>query len=198
MRSSAVLGCHSGCGFSVGWGCYALVNDKHCITHELALCFHYPVQLINLQWHFNLFNCSSSFGRCCILLLWCRLYSLEPKEQSYSEANSCFRSFRVCSAYQVLSGWSYQGGWDGQGMLYAWEQRGMHAGFRCENLMEGDNLEGLDVDGRPIWKWILKNGMGEWRQDWSGLDGDLWVVAVNIIAKQVNKPCEHRNENLVP
>jgi len=37
-------------------------------------------------------------------------------------------------------------------MWYTWEQRGIHAGFHCENLMEGDDLEGLDVDGRPIIK----------------------------------------------
>ena len=39
--------------------------------------------------------------------------------------------------------------------------------------------------------------MEEWRQDWSGLDRDLWVVAVNIIIKQVNKTYEHSNEDLV-
>ena len=73
-------------------------------------------------------------------------------KQSSSEANSCFRSFIVCSAYQVLSGWSYQGGWDGQGMWYTGEQRGMHAGVWWENVMEGNNLEGVDVDGRAVWK----------------------------------------------
>lgn len=37
-----------------------------------------------------------------------------------------------------------------EGMWYICEQRGMHAGFWCEKLVEGDSLEGLDVDGREV------------------------------------------------
>jgi hypothetical protein len=37
--------------------------------------------------------------------------------------------------------------------------------FRCGNLKEGDHLEGLDIDGRVLLKWILKKYEG-----WHGLD----------------------------
>jgi hypothetical protein len=53
-----------------------------------------------------------------------------------------------------------------------WEAGEVHARFWWGNLRERDHLEGLDVDGRIILKWIFR----KWnRESWIGL---IWLRKV--------------------
>jgi hypothetical protein len=57
----------------------------------------------------------------------------------------------------------------------------VHTGFWWGDLREGDHLEDLDVDGRIILKWILKQWLGD--MDWNALaqDRDSWWAHVNAV-----------------
>jgi len=49
-------------------------------------------------------------------------------------------------------------------MWHVLETGEVHAGFWWDNLRERDHFEDLDVDGRLIFKWIVR----KW-------DGDVWT-----------------------
>jgi hypothetical protein len=62
-------------------------------------------------------------------------------------------------------------------------KRGVHTGFWCGDLREGDHLGDPGIDGRIILKWIFKNLDGG--MDWIELaqDGDRWWALVNAVMK---------------
>ena len=57
----------------------------------------------------------------------------------------------------------------------------MHVRFWWGDLMEGDHLKDLGVDGWIILKWIFKNRNGGMDQIHVTQDRDRWGVFVNAI-----------------
>ena len=57
----------------------------------------------------------------------------------------------------------------------------MHAGFKRENLREGDHFKDRGLDGRIILKWVL----GKWHGGINWIDltqgTDIWRVVVNAL-----------------
>ena len=56
----------------------------------------------------------------------------------------------ICSAHQILFGWSDDGGGDG------WARREKCTGLWWENMKEGGQLEGLGIDEKILLIWIIK------------------------------------------
>ena len=65
------------------------------------------------------------------------------------------KTFIICVPHQILSGWSNQGKWDGQGMWHIWDRTEMQTGFWWGKLKERDHLEDIGIDGSLILKLIL-------------------------------------------
>jgi len=55
--------------------------------------------------------------------------------------------------------------------------RRLHTGIWWGDLVEGDHLEELGIDGKVILKWIFMKWDGE---AWTGL---LWLRIVNVVMK---------------
>jgi hypothetical protein len=66
-------------------------------------------------------------------------------------------------------------------MRHLWETGEVNRVFWWGYLTEKDHLEDLGLDGKIIWKWILKKWDGV--MDWIGLvqDRDRWWTVVNAV-----------------
>jgi hypothetical protein len=62
--------------------------------------------------------------------------------------------------YQVANHFTKPQTWTDSLVQHAWVRGEVHTGFWWEDLREGDHLEGPDVDGRIILKWIFKKWDG--------------------------------------
>ena len=87
----------------------------------------------------------------------------------------------ICTAHQVLYGWSNEEELDGQGIWHVWRGGEVHIGFWWENLREEDNLEEVSVDWKIILKWVLKKFVGS--MNWIDLaqDRDRWWALLNAV-----------------
>ena len=69
-------------------------------------------------------------------------------------------SFMIRTPHQIFLGRSNQEEWDGRGMWHVWGIGEMPAGFWWGNVMEGDYLKNLGLDGKIILKWMFNNEVG--------------------------------------
>jgi hypothetical protein len=98
--------------------------------------------------------------------------------RKYRHKDCIMRSFVTCKLYQILIGWSNQGGWVGRDTYDGWKRWEMHTLFR------------LDHEGqRPLWRPREDNIRMDTREvGWEGVewihlaqDRDHWRALMNRV-----------------
>jgi len=94
-----------------------------------------------------LFLCGSRKSINVLLILSCPYLSGNKRRRG----NCIVRSFIICTLYQMLLGWSYQGEGDGWDMRQAWERREI-----LVKVWSEIHLGDLGIDQRIKLVWILE------------------------------------------
>jgi hypothetical protein len=100
----------------------------------------------------------------CEYLFWSRVFEDQvlrrvfgPKRNWHEAGEDCtVRSFITCTLHLTFLGCSYQGVWEEQSILRAWERWEMQVKFWFENLKGRDYSENLGLGWRIIRECIQK------------------------------------------
>ena len=97
---------------------------------------------------------------------WRRYLALRDRRWHGSGDKCTAKSFMVCTPHQIF-GWSRRMKWAGH--VARIEERSGPSGCGWEELREGDHWVNLDVDGRIMLKWVLRQSLG---RAWSRM---IWL-----------------------